>query len=153
MPSLEGATEWLNATGARAEAEAEGRPTLVHFWSVGCEACMSGLQSVARWRERWKAGGLRVVAVHTPHLPAETDAEAVRDGVSLNDITEPCAVDNEHKLRGAFQIEAEELPAFCLFDAEGRLRAFESGAEGLERMTGMLEAMLGAPESKTDEQG
>jgi thiol-disulfide isomerase/thioredoxin len=152
MPSFEGATEWLNATGARAEAEAEGRPTLVHFWSVGCKACLSGLGRVARWRERWKAEGLRVVAVHTPHLPAETDAEAVREAVSLNDITQPCAVDNEHKLRDAFQIEEESLPAFCLFDAEGRLHAFESVEQGLDRMTDTLETLLGAPPPKTEEQ-
>ncbi len=39
LPGFEGATEWFNATGARAEAEAAGRPTLVHFWAASCATC------------------------------------------------------------------------------------------------------------------
>src|SRR3712207_8945777 len=42
-----------------------------------------------------EADGLRVIAVHMPRYPEDTDVEAVRDAVMTCGITEPCAVDNE----------------------------------------------------------
>jgi thiol-disulfide isomerase/thioredoxin len=94
MPALEGATEWFNATGAAAEVEAKGHPTLVHFWSLSCGMCKENLPRVAQWRDERAADGLRVVAVHMPRYEADTDAEAVREAVATYNITEPCAVDN-----------------------------------------------------------
>ena len=133
MPSLEGATEWFNATGAAAAAEAKGHPTLVHFWSVSCGICKENLPRVAEWRDERAAEGLRVVAVHMPRYEADTDVEAVREAVATYNITEPCAVDNGHKLRDAFQNEQGYVPAYYLFDAEGklaRLRGRRVRAEG-----------------------
>jgi thiol-disulfide isomerase/thioredoxin len=144
MPPLEGATEWFNATGARASAEAEGNPTLVHFWSVSCGVCKENLPRVARWREERREAGLRVVAVHMPRYEADTDAEAVREAVALYDITEPCAVDNEHKLKDAFQNEHGYVPAYYLFDAEGKLRGFAAGEFGVKVITPALERLLAA---------
>src|ERR687885_3019139 len=103
MPSFEGATEWFNATGAHAAAAVKGHPTLVHFWSMSCGLCKENLPRVAEWRDSHAADGLRVIAVHMPRYEADTDAEAVRAAVGQYRITEPCAVDNEHKLRDAFQ--------------------------------------------------
>jgi thiol-disulfide isomerase/thioredoxin len=142
MPSFEGATEWLNATGARAEAEAKGRPVLVHFWSVSCELCKETLPRVAELRDRHAAEGLRVVAVHTPRREADTDAEAVRDCVMTHRMTEPCAVDNQHKLRDAFQHDPVSVPAYYLFDADGELRCFAAGERGLDTITPDLERLL-----------
>ncbi|HEX8635712.1 MAG TPA: redoxin domain-containing protein [Pyrinomonadaceae bacterium] len=142
MPSLEGATEWFNATGARAAAEAEGHPTLVHFWSAGCAVCRDNMAHVAAWRDRFEE--LRVIAVHTPRDEADADTEQVRDAVTLCNITEPCAVDNEHKLRAAFQNEPGDVPAYYLYDAEGKLRHFATGARALNTMEDALEGLLGA---------
>ncbi len=144
MPSLEGATEWLNATGAHAQAEAKGHPVLVHFWAVSCGVCKENLPKVARWRDERGGQGLRVVAVHMPRYEADTDAEAVRDAVAQYNITEPCAVDNEHKLRDAFQNEQGHVPAYYLFDAEGKLRCFAAGEFGLKVVAPALERVLGA---------
>ena len=144
MPSFEGATEWFNATGAAAEAGAKGRPTLVHFWSVSCGMCKENLPRVAEWRERYEPGGLSVVAVHMPRYEADTDAEAVRDAVAAYNITEPCAVDNGHKLRDAFQNEQGYVPAYSLFDAEGKLRGFAAGEFGVKVIGPALERVLAA---------
>ena len=144
MPSLEGATEWFNATGAAAAAEAEGHPVLVHFWSVSCGLCKENLPRVAEWRDRHAAEGLRVVAVHMPRHEADTDVEAVREAVATYNITEPCAVDNGHKLRDAFQNEQGHVPAYYLFDAEGRLRGFAAGEFGLKMIGPALERVLAA---------
>lgn len=142
MPSLEGATEWFNATGAAAEAEAKGHPVLVHFWSVSCGTCKENLPRVAEWRDRRAGEGLRVVAVHMPLQEADTDVETVREAVATCQITEPCAVDNEHRLRDAFQNEQGHVPAYYLFDAEGKLRGFAAGEFGLKVIGPALDRVL-----------
>ena len=145
MPPLEGATEWFNATGARAAAEAEGHPTFVHFWSASCGVCRENLPRVAAWRDEFD-GRLCVVAVHVPRTEADADTEQVREAVALNHITEPCAVDNEHKLRAAFQNERDDMPAYYLYDAEGRLRSYAAGAGALGTIEAALKPLLAAHE-------
>ena len=142
MPSLDGATEWLSATAAHAEAEAQGRPTLVHFWSVSCGICKENLPRLAEWREERKDEGLRMVAVHMPRYESDTDVEAVREAIATFNITEPCAVDNEHKLRDAFQNDQGYVPAYYLFDAEGKLRSFAAGERGLDLLKSALDRVL-----------
>ena len=144
MPKLDGATEWFGATQAHAEAEAQGRPTLVHFWSVSCGICKENMPRVAEWRDQRGADGLRVIAVHMPRYEADTDVEAVREAVSRYNITEPCAVDNEHKLRDAFQNEHGYVPAYYLFDAQGKLKSFAAGERGLDMLTSAVERLLAA---------
>ena len=144
MPSLEGATEWFNATAAHAAAEAKGHPTLVHFWSVSCGLCKENLPRVAEWRDEKASGGLRVIAVHMPRYEADMDTEAVREAVAIYNITEPCAVDNTHALRDAFHNEQGYVPAYYLFDAAGHLRGFAAGEHGLRVIGPALERVLAA---------
>jgi thiol-disulfide isomerase/thioredoxin len=149
MPLLEGATEWLNATGAHAEAEAQGHPTLVHFWSISCGICKDNMPRVAAWRDERAGDGLRVIGIHMPRYEADTDTEKVREAVALYNITEPCAVDNEHKLRDAFQNEHGYVPAYYLYDREGKLRSFAAGERGLSMVAAAIERLLAAPKSET----
>jgi thiol-disulfide isomerase/thioredoxin len=144
MPSLEGATEWFNATGAAAAVQAVGHPVLVHFWSLSCGMCKENLPRVSEWRDSRAAEGLRVIAVHMPRHEADTDAEAVREALNTYNITEPCAVDNEHRLRDAFQNEKGYVPAYYLFDAEGKLRGFAAGEFGLKVIGPALDRLLAA---------
>jgi hypothetical protein len=111
---------------------------------VSCGLCKENLPRVAEWRDQRAADGLRVVAVHMPRYEADMDTEAVRDAVALYKITEPCAVDNQHALRDAFRNEQGYVPAYYLFDAEGRLRGFAAGEQGLKVIGPALERMLAA---------
>ena len=149
MPPFEGATEWFNATGAAAEAEAKGHPTLVHFWSVSCGTCKENMPRVAELRDRRAAEGLRVVAVHMPRYEADTDVEAVRDAVTTHNITEPCAVDNQHQLRDSFKNDQGFVPAYYLFDAEGKLRCFAAGERGLSMVAASLDRLLPQAEEQS----
>jgi thiol-disulfide isomerase/thioredoxin len=142
MPKLDGATEWFGGTQAHAEAEAEGRPTLVHFWSVSCGICKENMPRISEWREGRREDGLRVIAVHMPRYEADTDVEAVREAISKYDITEPCAIDNGHKLRDAFHNDHGYVPAYYLFDAQGKLKSFAAGERGLDMLASALERML-----------
>ena len=143
MPKFDGATEWLGTTQAHAEAEAKGLPSIVHFWSVSCGICKDNLPRIAEWRDSRREQGLRVVAIHMPRYEADTDVEAVRDAVATYRITEPCAIDNEHKLRDAFKNDQGYVPAYYLFDAEGRLRSFAAGERGLDLLKATLDRILG----------
>ena len=147
-PGLEGATEWFGGTQAHAEEAVMGHPTLVHFWSASCGICKENLPRVGQWRDEKKEQGLRVIAVHMPRYEADTDVEAVRDLISKFGITEPCAVDNEHKLREAFQNDEGFVPAYYLFDAEGKLKSFAAGERGLDMLKSAIERVLPMVEEK-----
>ena len=142
MPRLDGATEWFNGTQAHAEAEALGHPTLVHFWSASCNICKDNLPQVADWRDEKKDQGLNVIAVHMPRYEADTDVEKVRDLITQYNITEPVAVDNEHNLREVFQNDQGYVPAYYLFDSEGKLKSFAAGERGLDMLKSAIERLL-----------
>jgi thiol-disulfide isomerase/thioredoxin len=142
MPSLDGATEWFGATQAQTEAEMQGRPTLIHFWATSCDICKENMSRVAGWRDELTGKGLRVIAVHMPRYESDTDVEQVRDTIATFQITEPCAVDNEHKLRDAFQNDQGYVPAYYLFDREGKLRGFAAGEKGLDLLKATLDRVL-----------
>ena len=141
MPSFEGATQWLNQATPNAR-EANGRPTLVHFWSINSKVCETNLPHLAELRDRRKREGLRVIAVHLPRREEERDTRALRDVVARLNLTEPCALDNEHKLREAFLNEQGLVPAYYLFDNQRRLRSFSTGEAGLEILEDELDQML-----------
>jgi thiol-disulfide isomerase/thioredoxin len=142
MPSLDGATEWFGGTQAHAEQLAREGPTLVHFWSVSCGICKENLPRVTAWRDERRHEGLRVIAVHMPRYESDTDVEAVREAIAGYGITEPCAIDNEHKLRDAFQNEQGYVPAYYLFDSERKLRSFAAGERGLDMLSSALDRVL-----------
>jgi thiol-disulfide isomerase/thioredoxin len=144
MPPLDGATEWFGATQAHAEAESKGRPTLVHFWSVSCGICKENMPRVAEWRDEKREQGLRVIAVHMPRYESDTDVEEVRGAISKYQITEPCAIDNQHKLREAFKNDQGYVPAYYLFDEQGKLKSFAAGERGLDMLASALERTLAA---------
>jgi thiol-disulfide isomerase/thioredoxin len=142
MPALDGATEWLGGTQAQAEAEAQGHPTLIHFWSLSCHICKENMPRLATWRDELREKGLRVIAVHMPRYESDTDVEQVRDMIATQQITEPCAIDNEHKLRDAFQNEQGYVPAYYLFDSQGKLRGFAAGERGLDLLKATLDRIM-----------
>ena len=147
MPSLEGATEWLSSSADEALKDAEGRPLLIHFWSVSCGMCKDNLPRVAEWREKYRDAGLRTIAIHMPRYPEDTNIDAVRETADKYEITEPRAVDNEHKLRDAFQNEHGYVPAYYLFDEQHKLKSFAAGEYGTKVMEPALERLLGVADS------
>jgi thiol-disulfide isomerase/thioredoxin len=142
MPALDGATEWFVGSQEQAEELAREGPTLVHFWSASCGICKENLPRVAAWRDERAHEGLRVIAVHMPRYEADTDAAAVRAAIANYGITEPCAIDNLHKLRDSFQNEHGYVPAYYLFDGVQKLRSFAAGERGLDLLAAALDRVL-----------
>ena len=148
MPPLEGATEWINGSANDATEQSMGTLTLVHFWSVSCGICKENMPRVGEWRDLYKDNGLRLIAVHMPRYPADVDVAAVRQAIAEHNITEICAIDNDHKLRDAFQNDQGFVPAYYLFDAEGKLRGFAAGERGIEMIAPTLKRLLAATASQ-----
>src|SRR5689334_2376057 len=144
LPSFAGATEWLNrATAAIPEAKnLKGHPTLVHFWSVSADDAKTNLTQVAQLRDQRKRDGLRVIAIHSPQSAAEKEVRVVRDAAGRFNLTEPCALDNDDRLRERFGHESEDLPAYYLFDSDGNLRRSATGAASLDEIEDQLDAMI-----------
>ena len=80
-----------------------------------------------------------MIGIHMPRYEADTDIEAVRELISKYGISEPVAVDNEHKLKEAFQNEQGFVPAYYLFDSQGKLRSFAAGERGLDMLKTAIE--------------
>src|SRR5690242_3631919 len=146
LPSLATATEWLNRPAAASRKikslETKGHPTLIHFWSISSETSKINLAQVAQLRDQRKRDGLRVIAIHLPESDAQKDPRAVRDAAARLNVSEPCALDNDHRLAEAFSTEAGDLPAYYLFDPEGKLRASATGANGVDLIEDELDQML-----------
>jgi len=142
MPSLEGATEWLASSAEEALKDTEGQPVLMHFWSISCGMCKDNLPRVAEWREKYR-DRLRVIAIHMPRYPEDANVEAVREAAGKYGIIEPLAIDNEHKLRDAFQNEHGYVPAYYLFDEQHKLKSFAAGEYGVKVMEPALARLLG----------
>ncbi len=88
---------------------------------------------VAAWQAEYGPRGLAVIGVHQPRGPAELDVAAVTaDALGPMGITWPCAVDNEHALVRRF--ENQFVPAYYLFDADGKLVHRQAGDRGFERL-------------------
>ena len=141
MPAFEGATEWLNGSPESIENLPQGVPTLVHFWAVSCGICKENMPKIADLREQ-NAGKLNVVAIHFPRYEADTNLDDVKAAIEKYNISEPCAIDNKHKLKDAFLNEQGWVPVYYLFDSEGKLKSRAAGEFGYGILSTALAKLL-----------
>jgi thiol-disulfide isomerase/thioredoxin len=130
MPSLTGATEWLNGEPDHA-AVAHG-PALVHFWAISCHICHDNMPTVRQWKARYEPQGLRFVAIHMPRQEADLDVSKVAAIAAEMNVDEPLGIDNTHAVAEAF--ENEFVPAYFLFDSDGKLKGRAAGENGLKML-------------------
>lgn len=142
LPSFEGATGWLNESTKTAKEIAEGHPTLVYFWASSCGICKDNMPKLRELKAEFK--DLKTIAVHMPRYEADTNLETVKETVEKYNIDDLCAIDNEHKLKEAFQNEQGWVPVYFLFDAEGNLKSRAAGEFGLGVVMTALERLFSA---------
>ena len=142
IPTLEGATEWLNELQKTADEYVKGAPTLVYFWATSCGICKENMPKLAELKSKFKPQGLKVVAIHMPRYEADTNMETVKETIEKYNIDDVCAVDNKHKLKDAFLNEQGWVPVYYLFDAEGKLKSRAAGEFGIGVITSALEKMF-----------
>ncbi len=146
MPSMEGATTWLNGSLETLQEQIKGKPMLVHFWAVSCGICKAKMPQLREMSAKYGERGLQTIAVHMPRYEADTDLDMVNEAMFENGITEPVAVDSLHKLKDAFQNEQGWVPVYYLFDAEGKLKMRAAGEFGTSVLQTALDKMFPAEE-------
>lgn len=148
MPSLRPVHRWLNGGPVR-EPELRGRPVLVHFWALSCPTCKEQFPRLAEWQARFPE--LQMVSIHTPLSVEDMNDDGVMDAVAAFDLEMPVALDGDDgALADAFHIQV--LPAFFVFDAEGRLRLYHAGPAALEPVGRALERLMHDDEQEHHEE-
>jgi len=134
MPSLAGATGWLNSPPLTRES-LRGKVVLADFWTYSCINCLRALPYVKRWYETYKDHGLVVIGVHAPEFAFERDPDNVRRAVGELGIAYPVAIDDNYAIWRGFS--NQYWPAHYFVDASGEIRAHHFGEgdyEGTERV-------------------
>jgi thiol-disulfide isomerase/thioredoxin len=139
MPSLDGATAWLNSPPLRSD-ELRGTIVLVDFWTYTCINWLRTLPYVRAWAEKYRDHGLLVIGAHTPEFPFEHDLDNVRRAVQAMRVEYPVAVDNDYAVWSAFS--NHYWPALYFIDAEGRIRRHQFGESDYEEAERVIQQLL-----------
>ncbi|MCP3741826.1 TlpA family protein disulfide reductase [Rossellomorea sp. BNER] len=139
MPELSGATKWINEELTKNDLVGE-KPTLIHFWSVSCHLCKEAMPEINELRDEYE-DELNVIAVHMPRSEDDLDMGVIEQMALGHDITQPIFVDSDHKLTDAF--ENKYVPAYYVFDEEGKLRHFQAGGSGMDMLRKRINRVLG----------
>jgi thiol-disulfide isomerase/thioredoxin len=148
MPSLSGATGWLNSEPLTTES-LRGKVVLVNFWTYTCINWLRTLPYVRAWAEKYADQGMVVIGVHTPEFPFEHDLDNVRKAVKDMRVNYPVAIDNDYSVWSAFN--NHYWPALYFVDAQGRIRHHQFGEGSYEQSEMVIQQLLA--EAKSDSTG
>jgi len=138
MPSLEGASEWINRKPI--PTEYAGSPVLVYFWALSCPVCHENLPKLIKLSSIYRPKGLQAILIHCPRMKADGNIAKVKEVIASHKIIEPCAIDKFHKLKHAFQNEI--WPAYFLYDREGKLKRRTAGKSGLTMLEPIIQKLI-----------
>jgi thiol-disulfide isomerase/thioredoxin len=139
LPSLDGATGWLNSPPLVTEG-LRGKVILVDFWTYTCINWLRTLGYVRAWAEKYEGHGLVVVGVHTPEFPFEHDLDNVRWAAKEMNVEYPIALDPDYAVWRAFS--NQYWPAVYIADAEGRIRHHQFGEGGYAECERVIQELL-----------
>jgi thiol-disulfide isomerase/thioredoxin len=139
MPSLGGATEWLNSEPL-GPAELRGQVVLVNFWTLTCINWLRTEPYVRGWSQAYRDDGLIVIGVHTPEFSFEHEIDGVRQATKARGIDYPVAVDNDYAIWSAF--DNHYWPALYFVDAEGVIRDDHFGEGRYEQSERRIQRLL-----------
>jgi thiol-disulfide isomerase/thioredoxin len=150
MPSLDGATEWLNSEPLD-PAELRGRVVLVNFWTWTCINWLRQEPFVRAWSQAYQDDGLVVIGVHTPEFSFEHDIDGVRRATTERRIGYPVAVDNDYEVWSAFANHF--WPALYFVDQEGLIRDHHFGEGRYEQSERVIQQLLGVDREHVSVEG
>ncbi len=124
-------------TGELVSVPAEGKVTIVEFWSTSCAPCLEQMPHLERlWQERG-AEGLVVLGVAT-----ESDTTRIRTTLAERGVTYPVVVDDGSVLQGRYRVD--DLPRTFVLDRAGKVRYFADSTvpDASERVREAAEYLL-----------
>jgi thiol-disulfide isomerase/thioredoxin len=140
MPSLGGATGWLNSEPL-GPAELRGRVVVVSFWTLTCINWLRQEPYVRAWSQAYRDDGLVVIGAHTPEFSFEHVIDGVRQATKERGIDYPVAVDNDYEIWSAF--DNHYWPALYFIDADGVIRDHHFGEGRYEQSERVIQRLLG----------
>ena len=140
MPSLGGATGWLNSEPL-SPAELRGHVVLVDFWTLTCINWLRTEPYVRAWSQAYRDDGLVVIGVHTPEFSFEHEIDRVRQATKERAIDYPVAIDNDYEIWSAF--DNHYWPALYFVDADGIIRDHHFGEGRYEESERVIQRLLG----------
>ena len=140
IPSLDGATEWLNSPSL-GPADLRDRVVLVNFWTLTCINWLRQEPYVRAWSHAYRDDGLVVIGIHTPEFGFEHEVERVRLAVAEREIDYPVALDNDYAVWDAFA--NRYWPALYFVDAAGIIRDQHFGEGRYEQSERVIQRLLG----------
>jgi thiol-disulfide isomerase/thioredoxin len=139
LPSLGGATEWLNSEPLTAVGLL-GNVALINFWTYTCINWLRTLPYVRAWAEKYKKHGLVVIGVHTPEFGFEHNIENVRRAAQDMRVDYPIAIDSDYAIWTAF--DNHYWPALYFVDAQGQIRHHQFGEGQYEQSEMIIQQLL-----------
>jgi len=139
MPSLGGATGWLNSPPLTA-ASLRGKVVLVEFWTYSCINWLRTLPYVRAWAEKYRNQGLVVIGVHTPEFEFEKNVDNIRWAAKDMRVNYPIAIDSDYAIWRVFRNNS--WPALYFVDAQGQIRHQHSGEGEYEQSERTIQKLL-----------
>jgi thiol-disulfide isomerase/thioredoxin len=140
MPSLGGATEWLNSEPL-GPAELRGHVVLVNFWTLTCINWLRTEPYVRAWSQAYRNDGLIVIGVHTPEFSFEHEPARVRQATKERGIDYPVVIDNDYEIWNAF--DNQYWPALYFVNVDGIIRDSHFGEGRYEESERAIQRLLG----------
>ena len=142
MPSLVGATEWLNSDPLT-PGDLEGRVVLVDFGTYTCINWLRTLPHLRAWDVKYRENGLAVLGIQTPEFEFEQNLDSVRREVTSRGVEWPVAVDNGYEIWQAFG--NQYWPALYFIDRGGVIRHHHFGEGQYEQSERVIQELLDLP--------
>lgn len=139
LPSLGGATEWLNSPPLTA-AGLRGKVVLIDVWTYTCINWLRSLPYVRAWAEKYQNQGLVVIGVHAPEFGFEKNIDNVRRAAKAMKVNYPIAIDNNYAIWRA--LKNEYWPALYFVDARGRIRHHHFGEGEYDQSERIIQQLL-----------
>jgi thiol-disulfide isomerase/thioredoxin len=139
MPSLDGATGWLNSPPLTV-AGLRGSVVLVDFWTYTCINWLRTLSYLRAWADKYQDHGLVLIGVHTPEFDVEHDLNNVRRASKDLRVNYPVAIDNDYAIWSAFN--NHYWPALYFVDAQGQIRHHRFGEGDYQQSEMILQQLL-----------
>jgi thiol-disulfide isomerase/thioredoxin len=150
MPSLGGATEWLNSEPL-GPAELRGHVVLVNFWTLTCINWLRQEPYVRAWSQSYRDDGLIVIGAHTPEFSFEHKLAHVRQATRERGIDYPVALDNDYAIWQAF--DNHYWPALYFVDKDGVIRDQHFGEGRYEQSERVIQELLGVGRESVSVEG